>query len=251
MGILEHLDELKRRMIRVAIVFLLATVVAGIFYEQIFEVLRQPAVEALDEAEGGIIFTEVAEAWGAVMKVSVILGFAVTVPYFLFELTMFLRPGLKPHERRYLYLLFPFGTLSFAGGVLFGFLVLIPPAISFLLTFGSELATPYPKIGSYISLMISLSVWMGLIFELPIVMFFLSKIGVVNSRWLIRQWRWLILFAFVLGAIVTPTLDPVTQSLVAGPVIALYIIGIVLVKIAERGGEKEPAAAGSPAGGSD
>jgi len=252
MSILEHLDEFKRRMIRVALVFLAATIAAGFFYEQIFEFLRQPALEALNEADGSLIFTEVAEAWSAVMKVSVILGFSVTVPYFLFELTMFLRPGLKPNERKYLYFLFPFGTLSFAAGVWFGFVVLIPPAINFLLTFGSELATPYPKIGSYISLIISLSVWMGLIFELPIVLFFLTKIGIVNSRWLIKQWRWTVLGAFVLGAVVTPTLDPVTQSLVAGPVIGLYVVGVILSIFAERGKKKEPATTQeSPAGGSE
>jgi sec-independent protein translocase protein TatC len=251
MSILEHLGELKRRMVRVALVFLIATVAAGIFYEPVFEFLRGPAEHALAESEGDIIFTKPAEVWGAVMKVSVILGFTAAVPYFLLELTLFLRPGLKPNERRYLYFLFPFGTISFAAGVWFAFEVLIPPAINFLLIFGAELATPYPSIDSYISLIISIMFWMGLIFELPVVMFFLAKIGIVNSPWLIKQWRWVILFAFVLGALVTPTLDPVTQTLVAGPVIILYALGVVLAKLAERGREEIPAPAESPAGGSD
>lgn len=254
-SILEHLNELKRRMVRVAIAFLVFTILAAVFYEQIFEFLRKPAEQALAEAEGDIIFTQVAEAWGAVMKVSVILGFTATMPYFLFELTMFLRSGLTPKERRYLYFFFPFSVLSFAAGVWFGFEVLIPPAINFLLTFGSELATPLPTIGSYIGLLISLSFWMGLIFELPIVMFFLAKLGMVNSRWYMKQWRWTVLFAFVLGAIITPTFDPVTQSLVAGPVIGLYITGTVLARFAERGKEKieaedEGVMTESPSGGS-
>ena len=253
MSVLEHLDEFKRRMVRVAVAFLLFTIAAAVFYDQIFEFLRKPAEAAVAEAQGDIIFTQVAEAWAAVMKVSVIIGFAATMPYFLFELTMFLRTGLKPHERRYLYFFFPFSVLSFAAGVWFGFEVLIPPAINFLLTFGSELATPFPTIGSYISLLISLSLWMGLIFELPIVMFFLAKLGMVNSRWYMKQWRWMVLFAFVLGAIVTPTFDPVTQSLVAGPVIGLYVVGTVLARFAERGKdrEKESALDGSPAGGGE
>lgn len=249
MSILEHLGELKKRMIRVSIAFLIFTIIAAVFYEQVFEFLRKPAEEALADSEGQIIFTQVAEAWGAAMKVAVILGFTAAMPYFLFELTMFLRGGLTPKERRYLYFFLPFSVLSFAVGVWFGFVVLIPPAINFLLTFGSELATPFPTIGSYVGLLIALSFWMGLIFELPIVMFFLSKIGVVNSSWYLRQWRWMVLFAFILGAVVTPTFDPITQSLVAGPVIALYITGTALAKIAERGKEdSESAATDSPTG---
>ncbi len=235
MGVLEHLGEFKRRMLRVSIVFLVFTVIAVVFYEQIFEFLRQPAEKALENSDGQIIFTQVAEAWGAAMKVAVILGFTATAPYFLFELTLFLRTGMKPQERRYLYFFFPFAVLSFAVGVWFGFVMLIPPAINFLLTFGSELATPFPTIGSYVGLLIALSFWMGLIFELPIVMFFLAKLGIVNSAWFTRQWRWMVLIAFVLGAVVTPTFDPVTQSLVAGPVIVLYATGVVLTKVAERG----------------
>ena len=243
MSILEHLGELKRRMIRVAIAFLIFTITAAVFYDVIFDFLRQPAEEALASADGEIIFTQVAEAWGAVMKIVVIIGFAATMPYFLFELTMFLRTGLTKRERYYLYFFFPFAVLSFAAGVWFGFAMLIPPAINFLLTFGSELATPLPTIGSYVGLLIALSFWMGLIFELPIVMFFLSRIGIVSSQWYIKQWRWMVLFAFVLGAVVTPTFDPITQSLVAGPVIVLYITGTIMARFAERG--REDAAADS------
>lgn len=239
MTVLEHLNELKRRMIRVAIAFLIFTIAAAVFYDHIFEFLRKPAEEALANSEGQIIFTQVAEAWGAVMKIVVIIGFTATMPYLLFEVAMFLRAGLTPNERYYLYFFIPFSILSFAGGVWFGFEMLIPPAINFLLTFGSELATPLPSIGSYVSLLIALSFWMGLIFELPVVMFFLAKLGVVSSGWFIKQWRWMILFAFVLGAIVTPTFDPITQSLVAGPVIVLYTTGIALARFAERGRQEE------------
>lgn len=238
MGILEHLGEFKRRMVRVGIVFLVFTVIAAVFYEQVFEFLRNPAEEALGKSEGQIIFTQVAEAWGAAMKMAVILGFTAAMPYFLLELTLFLRSGLNPQERRYLYFFFPFAVLSFAAGVWFGFVMLIPPAINFLLVFGSELATPFPTIGAYVSLLIALSFWMGVIFELPIVMFFVTKLGLVNSSWFIKQWRWMVLSAFVLGAVVTPTFDPITQSLVAGPVIVLYVTGVVLAKVAERGKSK-------------
>jgi sec-independent protein translocase protein TatC len=250
MTVLEHLGELKRRLIRVGIVFLIFTVTAFVFYQELFEFLRRPAEEALANSDGDIVFGRIAEAWSATAKVAVIVGFSAALPFFLFELTMFLRPGLTPREQKYLYLLLPGGTLSFAAGVWFGFEIILPPAVNFLLTFGSELATPLISIDSYVTLLISLMMWMGMIFELPIVMFFLAKLGVVGYRWFSKQRRWAVLFAFVLGAIITPTFDPATQSLVAGPVIVLYEAGIWLSRLAERGRQEAPLAEG-PVGGSE
>lgn len=242
MTVLEHLGEFKRRMMRVGVVFLVFTIAAIVFYEPLFDILKAPAQEALANADGELIFTKVTEAWGAVAKVGVIVGFSLSMPVFLWEMMMFLRPGLTPSERKYLYFLVPLGTISFAIGVWFGFAVLLPPAINFLLTFGSELATPLITIGSYVGLMISMMFWMGLIFELPIVMFFLAKIRLIDSKSLGRQRRWAILAAFVLGAIITPTFDPVTQSMVAGPIIVLFEAGLWLAKLAERGRDEQPAA---------
>ena len=148
---------------------------------------------------------------------------------------MFLRPGLTPVERRYLYLLTPGGLLAFAAGVSFAYFVLLPPAINFLLSFGGDVATPLIRIGSYVTLITTLLFWMGLIFELPIVIFFLTRIGVVNTRWLGRQRRWAILLAFVLGALITPTFDPLNQALVAIPVIVLFEVGYWLARLGERG----------------
>ena len=239
MTVLEHMDEIKRRLLRVAIVFLVFTVAAIIFYEQLFEWIKKPTNDALSIAEGEIIFTKVTEAWASVAKVGVVVGFSLSVPVFLWESMMFLRPGLTPSERKYMYLLVPLGTISFGIGTWFGFAILLPPAIKFLLTFGSELATPLITIGNYVSLMISLMFWMGLIFELPLIMFFMTKMGVIHSKGLAKQRRWAILIAFVLGALITPTFDPITQSMVAGPIIVLFEVGLQLSKLAERGVKKD------------
>ncbi len=119
-------------------------------------------------------------------------------------------------------------------GVAFAYYILIPPAVHFLFSFGSDIATPTPRIGSYISLMSSLVFWMGLIFQIPIIMFLLGKAGLLKSKWVSKQRVWNILFGFILGAIITPTFDPVTQTLAALPAIFLFEIGLLLVKITEK-----------------
>ena len=133
-----------------------------------------------------------------------------------------------------MYILMPVSILVFIMGALFGYFVLFPPAVRFLLTFGSEIATPMIRIGNYVGLMISLLFWMGVVFEIPIVLFFLARLGVVTSGMLSRNRKWAVVGAFILGAIITPTLDPVNQILVALPIIVLYEFGIILSKLGTR-----------------
>ena len=147
---------------------------------------------------------------------------------------MFASPGLKKNEKIYLWILIPSSLTLFLIGAAFGYWILFPPMIKFLLTFGNDIASPFIKIGNYTNIMISLLFWMGLIFETPLIMFFLSKIGVVNHKILRRYRRHTIVLAFVLGAIITPTIDPITQSLVALPIIIMYEAGIWLSWLAKR-----------------
>ena len=245
MLITDHLGEIKSRMIRWVIVLVAMTILAFVFHRWILWFLLLPA-EALNPTTAGKpIFTELTEFWGATAKVSVLTGFALSLPFLLWQAVMFLRPGLTRTERRYLYLLIVGGLIAFASGVAFSYYVLLPPAIDFLLSFGGDVATPLIRIGSYVNLMVTLLFWMGLIFELPIVIFFLTRIGVVSTRWLGRQRRWAVLLAFVLGAAITPTFDPVNQSLVALPIIVLFEAGYWLGKIGERGRTRGTEAAAS------
>ncbi len=184
------------------------------------------------------IYTELTEFIGVAFKVSLLSGLFLSLPYVLYQIVMFVAPGLTPKERRYLYLLLPASVLAFAAGAAFGHQVLFPPAVRFLLTFGSDVATPYIRIGNYTNLMLTLLLWMGLVFETPIVTFFLSKIGVVTGDWLAKQRKYAVVVAFVLGAIITPTFDPINQALVAIPIVVMYEIGIWLAKFGGRGRNK-------------
>jgi sec-independent protein translocase protein TatC len=180
------------------------------------------------------IYTDLTEYLGVAMKVSLLGGMVLSLPIILFQTVLFISPGLKTRERRYLYALMPVSLLAFAVGATFGYQILFPPAVKFLLNFGSDVATPYIRISNYAGLMLRLLFWMGIVFETPVVLFFLSKIGIVNSKFLAKQRRYAILIAFVLGAIITPTFDPINQTLVALPIIALYESGIWITKFSGR-----------------
>tara|TARA_Y100000815_G_scaffold196025_1_gene179531 strand:- start:1008 stop:1613 length:606 start_codon:yes stop_codon:yes gene_type:complete len=180
------------------------------------------------------VYTELTEFIGIAMKASLFVGVFGSLPFLLWQMVMFSAPGLNPTEKRYLYSLMPITILVFLAGSAFGYFMLFPPAVKFLLTFGSNVATPMIRIGNYINLMLSLLFWMGIVFELPIILFFLSRIGVVSPEFLARNRRWAIVIAFVLGAIITPTLDPINQAFVAGPIIVLYEVGVLLSKVGAR-----------------
>ncbi|MBI4306275.1 MAG: twin-arginine translocase subunit TatC [Chloroflexi bacterium] len=234
--LLAHLGELKRRLILSVFALIFTTALAFAFHRRILQFLLAPASShGLNPYTGGLpVFTDLTELWGAIIKLAVLTGLALASPFFIFQVVRFVGPALRTSEKAYLYTLLPASLLAFAGGVAFGYYVLIPPAVRFLVTFGSDIATPLIRIGSYVNLITMLLFWMGVSFELPIVIFFLTRIGVVTPKFLARNRRWAIILAFVAGAAITPTFDPVNQSLVAGPIIVLYEIGYVLSLLGQR-----------------
>ena len=241
--ITEHILELRRRLMWSAIAVLVATGVAFAFHQQILSLLMAPAQGFTDIPNQKPIYTDLTEFIGIAMKASLLVGLFAALPFVLFQAVLFVAPGLTPSERRYLYALVPLMLLSFIAGAGFGYRVLFPPAVHFLLSFGSDVATPFIRIGNYVNLMISLLFWMGVMFETPVVLFFLAKIGVVTPQFLAKNRRYALVIAFILGALITPTFDPINQALVAVPVYVLYEISIWLTKLARparKGQELEP-----------
>ncbi len=240
MSILSHLNELKRRLFRVGIVAVIFIAVAVVNFRWIFNQFTADARELIEAAGGDIIQLTLTEAWVAAAKLAVMAGLTAALPYFLWEMSRFFQPGLKSNERKYIYFLIPGALISFTIGALFGYLVLIPRLFEFMLQFQGSLAVPTITAASVVSMTVGIVFWLGTIFELPIVMFLLAKIGILTSGWLKTKRRWMILIAFVFGAAVTPT-DPISQVIVAIPVMLLFEIGMLLVKMAERGREKQSA----------
>ena len=230
-----HLLELRRRMTYAAISVVVTTAIAFVFHQQILRILMEPAQQFVDTPLDKPIYTSLTEFISIAFKASLLVGIFASLPFVLYQIVMFVAPGLSRSERRYLYVLMPVSLLVFVLGAAFGYRILFPPMVDFLLNFGSDIAIPLISISSYINLMLSLLFWMGIIFEMPVVVFFLAKIGLVTSGFLGRHRKYAIVIAFILGAVITPTFDPVNQSLVAGPIIVLYEVSIWLAKLAGRG----------------
>ena len=239
----EHLDELRKRLFIAALAMVVGTVIAFVFHRDILDILKDPAGRYLAVPEATLIYTDLTENLGISMKVSLLGGFILALPVVVYELVMFIAPGLTPRERRYVLLFLPGVTAAFVAGVLFGYFVLLPPALRFLLTFNTDIATPMIRVGSYTNLVIRLLFWLGVVFETPILMFLLAKLRLVSHKTFARRRRIAVVAAFVLGALITPTFDPINQTLVALPIIALYETGIWLAWLARRGEKASPAGA--------
>jgi len=232
MTILEHLQELRRRLLVAGLAVVLSTGASFYFTKQILEFLKQPAEER--SSDFILIFTEPTEKLVAYFQVALLVGLAGAMPVIIYEALMFVAPALTRQEKRWVYAVVLGATLAFAVGMAFAYYVALPPALGFLLNFGGgEVAKPQIKIGSYVDFVTRLLLWTGVVFETPLVIMGVARFGVITSRQLVHLWRYAIIGAFVVAAIVTPSVDPVTQSLVAGPLIALYVLGIVLARIVE------------------
>ena len=226
--ILEHISELRRRLIRCVIAVSVTTVISFVFAKQIFEILKSPAGEI------DLIFIEMTEMIGIYMRVSLVSGIILVMPYLVYQLIMFISPALTRREKKRVYLILPWIALMFVGGVIFAYFILVPPAVNFLVTFGNDIASPQIKIGNYISIVSRLLLAIGLVFEMPVITTFLARLGIITPKWLSDKRKLAIILAFILAAIITPTFDPVNQTLVAAPLIILYEISIWLAKLVQR-----------------
>jgi sec-independent protein translocase protein TatC len=223
-----HLNELRKRLVICLIAVAAGTIISFAFADQLFQLLVWPAKGI------HLIFIEVTEMLGTYMQVCLVAGIILAMPVLVYQLIAFVAPALTPKEKKYVWIALPFIILMFAAGVAFSYFVLLPPAIQFLISFGADIATPQIRIGNYVSLIGRLLLATGVIFELPVITTFLARLGVISSKWMGHQRKWAIVMAFILGAVITPTWDPVNQTFVALPLIVLYEMSIWLAKLVEK-----------------
>jgi len=229
---LSHLEELRKRFVAISIGIGVAFVICYIFSERLFQYLILPLKAVLPKGDR-LIFTNLPEMFITYLKVSLIAGILLAAPFIFYELWLFIAPGLYQREKKYVIPFVLFSTILFVGGALFGYFVVFPFGFKFFLGFSNEYVKALPSVKQYFSFSIKLLFAFGVVFELPVVIFFLTKMGMVTSDFLKKQRKYEILLIFVIAAILTPP-DVATQCMMAGPLLLLYEISILISKMAKR-----------------
>jgi sec-independent protein translocase protein TatC len=227
MSFLDHLDELRRRLVAAALSLAVGTLVAFVFINRIFDFIMRPLYDKLP-AGSKLIYTEPTEAFMLNVKIALLAGVVIAAPLIMWQLWLFIAPGLYAHEKRFALPFILMASIFFVGGAAFNHYVLFPLAWVFLAGFTTDYMMFMPRIAPVFSLYAMLMLAMGLIFEMPAVILVLARMGLVTAGFLWKQIKYAVLLIFILAAVITPTGDPMTQSLMAGPMIALYILSIGL-----------------------
>jgi len=229
MTLLDHLDELRRRILYSVIALFVAFLASWYFAPTIFLWLERPILDVLPEGEQ-LAFTELSGPFMLYIKVALLTAIFVSSPFLLLQLWMFLRPGLYRKERRLAAPFIVFTTIFFVAGGYFGYRIAFPMVVEFLLGVGENFRQVV-TIDTYFSMMSKILLGLGLVFEMPMLIFFLARLGIVSARQLVRWFRWAVLLIFVVAAVITPTPDVATQTVFAVPMMLLYLLGIGVAAI--------------------
>lgn len=224
----DQVEALRMHILRALLSVMLTVGISFLFTKKIIDFLAAP-VGGLDKLKA----IEVTESIGVFMRVALLSGIALAIPYIAFELWLFAAPGLRPRERKMGLVGIPLATLFFIGGAAFTFFLMLPTALPFLNNFMGVKTELRPQ--SYFSFVTGLMLWIGIAFEFPLVIYVLSAIGLIKPQILAQQWRLAIVIIAIVAAAITPTIDPVNQGLVMAPMILLYFVSIGLSYLAHAG----------------
>lgn len=236
MSFLEHLDELRKRLIHCAIGVAVGIAATFYFHNQIYEFVFAPTRRVLPP-NSKLIFTEPGEAFSLHLQIALITGLVVAAPYIMYQVWLFIAPGLYSHEKK---MAVPFVLLSsagFVGGALFNHYVVFPFMMVFFGSFSSADLLFMPKLDPVFSMYTRFLLAMGLIFQMPTLVYFLARMKMVTARFLLRNFKYAVLIIFIAAAVITPTGDPGTQTVFAAPMVVLYVLSIGIAwLVAPRGG---------------
>jgi sec-independent protein translocase protein TatC len=228
MSFLDHLEELRKRIINSLIAIGVGLGVCWWFADDLFKIVSRP----ISNAGVTMIMLKPTEGFNLELKLAMMAGVFLAAPFILGQVWLFIAPGLYRHERRYALPFIIFSSLLFVTGGLFGYLVAFPFAIQFLIQWGKGMGLdPRISASEYFDLFIMIELGLGVIFEIPAVIFVLARIGLVSGPFLLRNTRYAILLAFVVAAIITPTTDIPNMMLMAVPMILLYLLGVVVAYV--------------------
>jgi len=232
-SIFEHINALRKHLFRALIFFAVTTAISFIYTQQIIDLLAQP-IGGIE----GLVAIDVTESISVFMRVALLSGFVLALPYIAFEMWLFAAPGLSRRSRFFGLLAIPAVVFFFLAGVSFSYFVILPRALPILLNFLGITTIPRPS--TYIGFVTSLLFWIGIAFEFPLVIYILASMKLIDASSLAKQWRLAIVIIAVLAAAITPTVDPVTMSLTMVPLIILFFISVGMAFFAQR--KREPKA---------
>lgn len=225
--LLEHLNELRIRLTWALGALIVATIISFVFAQSILLFLLEPydsQLQTLRPTEGIETF----------FKVALISGFVLSMPVILYQFWLFIAPGLTKNERRYVYLFIPVALGLFLLGISFAWFVLVPAAVSFLSSFMPEVFMTEWTGQEYIGFILSMLFWLGLSFQMPVIIYVLSRVGLLNGQMLRDQWRTAVVGVAILAAAITPSIDPLTMMLTMAPLLVLYFLSIGLAYLGYR-----------------
>jgi len=233
LSLVQHLKEFRDRLMVACIAIAITTAISFLFTTDIIKLLLVPA------GVSKLVALSPTENFTTYFRVALFSGFALSMPVVLYEIYAYIDPALHPNERRFALTLGPFVLLLFAAGMLFCYFILLPNALKFLINFGSEVIDNQLRASEYLSFVTLFIVGMGLVFEMPVLIYALIRIGIVQRSWLTSRRRYVFLLSFVIAAVLTPTPDPFNQTLVALPMYLLFELGLLLARF---GGGRRAAA---------
>lgn len=229
LSLTQHLGEFRDRLMVASISVIITTAISFAFTTEIIKLLILPAGEGLKLAS----FSPT-ENFTTYMRVALFTGIALAMPVLLYEIYAYIDPALHPHERRFAITLGPFILLLFAAGMSFCYFLVLPSALKFLLGFASDVFDNQLRASEYIGFVTTFILGMGIVFEMPVLIYALIRVGAVSRSWLAKQRRYFFLISFVVAAVVTPTPDPFNQSIVAIPIYLLFELGLFLGRFGGR-----------------
>ncbi|MHB1296701.1 MAG: twin-arginine translocase subunit TatC [Anaerolineae bacterium] len=229
MSVFEHLAELRTRLMKATLALVIGTAVSVIFSERALQVLILPLGDQIPQT------ISPTESFLVYFRVALIGGAVLSMPVIVYQIVRYLMPGLLPEERKYLYFLLPGVFICFGGGVSFAALIMIPAAINFMQGFLSTIVDNRWTLDNYIDFVTRILFWMGVVFQTPLLMFFLAKLNIISAQKLAKGRKFAVLAIAVIAAVVTPTPDPVNMMIVMVPLYMLFEIGIILARLAVVG----------------
>lgn len=240
MSFLDHLDELRRRIIAALVGVLVGCLISFTFITKIYAFIMQPLAAMLPSGSK-LVYTEPTEAFMLYLKMALLAGIILAAPVILWQVWLFISPGLYAREKKIAVPFIVLGSVGFVLGAAFSHYVLFPVTWRFLASFTNEYTMFMPKIDSIFSLYAKMMLGMGLIFQMPTLVYFLARLGLVSARFLLRHFKYAVLIIFIIAAVITPTGDPMTQTVFAAPMILLYLISIVIAWLFGKKRQPEPA----------